>query len=41
MDCLYHNNYENKIADLYTDLDEASSDLAGYTQELIDIARGK
>lgn len=32
---------ENKIAHLYTDLDEASSDLDGYIQELIDRARGK
>lgn len=32
---------ENKIAYLYTDLDEASSDLDGYIQELIDRARGK
>ena len=32
---------ENKIAYLYTDLDEASSDLDGYIQELIDRAKGK
>lgn len=32
---------ENKISYLYSDLDEASSDLDGYIQELIDIARGK
>lgn len=32
---------ENKIACLYTDLDEASSDLDGYIQELIDRAKGK
>lgn len=32
---------ENKIAYLYTDLDEASSDLNCYIQELIDRAKGK
>lgn len=32
---------ENKIAYLYTDLDEASSDLDIYIQELIDRAKGK
>ena len=32
---------ENKIANLYSDLDEASSDLDGYIQDLIDITRGK
>ena len=34
-------NIENKISYLYTDLDEASSDLDGYIQNLIDRAREK
>ncbi|MEX2477553.1 MAG: hypothetical protein WD357_03890 [Gracilimonas sp.] len=32
---------ESKIAHLYTDLDEASSDLDGYIMELVDRAKGK